>query len=154
VVLDQAPAALTASFCGVGNPFSLGPVRPGETVLDVGSGAGLDLFVASLLVGERGRVCGIDLTGEMVKLAERNLGSAGVKNVELKQVDSEAIPYGDGMFDVVISNGVINLSQDKALLFREILRVLKPGGRLQFCDVVLEKALPPSLAGSADAWSQ
>ena len=122
-------------------------------MLDVGCGAGLDLFIAGMLAGG-GRVCGIDLTDDMVRRAEENLALAGMRNVEVRKVDADAIPYGDGTFDVVISNGVINLSPCKEILFREVLRVLKPGGRLQFADVVQENDLPPGLAGSAEAWSQ
>jgi arsenite methyltransferase len=153
-LLEQALDGLLGSFCGVGNPFSLGPIREGEEVLDVGCGAGLDLYIAAKLVGHRGRVCGIDVTSEMIDRAEQNLRAAGVTNAELTRVEPGSIPYGEGTFDVVISNGVINLAQDKAALFREIHRVLKPAGRLQFADVVLEKELPASLSGSADAWSQ
>ena len=101
---------------------------PGEAVLDFGCGAGFDLFVAARLAGEKGRICGIDLTEAMVVKARENLALAGIRNVEIKQVDSESIPYDDRFFDVVMSNGVINLSIDKAGIFKEINRVLKPGG--------------------------
>ncbi len=154
IVLHSAPEQLLVSFCGVGNPFSLGAVRRKETVLDYGCGAGFDLYVASGLVGEAGRVCGIDLTADMARRAEANLTHAGIRNFEIKGVDSENIPYDAESFDVVISNGVINLAPDKEIVFREIHRVLKPRGRLQFADVVLEKTLPPGMAGSAEAWSQ
>jgi len=112
------------------------------------------MFVASKLVGEGGLVCGIDLTENMVVRARENLTIASIANFEVKKVDSETIPYDDRTFDVVISNGVINLSPRKETCFAEIYRVLKPGGRLQFADVVLENELPASLAGSAEAWSQ
>ena len=123
-------------------------------MLDFGCGAGFDLFVASRLVGERGLLRGIDLTGDMVLRARENLTLAGITNFEIKKVDAETIPYDDHSFDVVISNGVINLSPRKESSFKEIYRVLKSGGRLQFADVVLENELPVSLAGSAEAWSQ
>ena len=129
-------------------------IGAGESVLDLGCGGGLDLFVAATLVGESGRVTGIDLTEDMVRRAQENLALAGMQNVEVQKVDSDTIPYEDHAFDVVISNGVINLSPRKETLFQEIHRVLKPGGRLQFADVVLDGELPPSLAGSAEAWSQ
>ncbi len=153
-VIESAPARFIESYCGVGNPFSLGKINPGSAILDFGCGAGFDLFVAGKLVGENGRVCGIDLTEEMVQRASENLTLAGVANFEIKKVDSEAIPYDNHSFDVVISNGVINLSPSKQTTFREIYRVLKPGGKLRFADVVLENELPPNLAGSAEAWSQ
>lgn len=153
-VIGSAPARFFESYCGVGNPFLLGRINPGSVLLDFGCGAGFDLFAASKLVGEKGRVCGIDLTEEMVQRAGENLTLAGITNFEIKKVDSEAIPYDDRSFDVVISNGVINLSTSKEAAFREIYRVLKPGGKLQFADVVVENELPADLAGSAEAWSQ
>jgi arsenite methyltransferase len=153
-VIEGADPKLLESFCGVGNPFSLGTIRPGDRVLDFGCGAGFDLYVAAGLAGARGRVCGIDLTQEMVERARGNLSRAGIKGFEVTKVDSETIPYDDGLFDVVISNGVINLSPDKQACFREIHRVLKRGGRLQFADVVLESELPSGVAGSLEAWSQ
>jgi arsenite methyltransferase len=153
-IMENAHSQFFESSCGVGNPFSLGAIRLAATVLDFGCGGGFDLFVASKLVGENGRVCGIDLTEDMVVRATENLALAGITNFEIKKVDSEIIPYDDNSFDVVISNGVINLSPCKQTSFKEIYRVLKPGGRLQFADVVLEKDLPASLAGSAEAWSQ
>jgi arsenite methyltransferase len=153
-VIAGAHARFFESSCGVGNPFSLGPIRAGESVLDIGCGGGLDLFVASRLVGEQGRLSGIDLTEDMVRTARENLARAGIANYEIMKVDSEAIPYADRSFDAVISNGAINLSPRKETLFREVHRVLKPGGRLQFADIVLERDLPAALAGSAEAWSQ
>ncbi len=110
--------------------------------------------MASKLVGGKGRVYGIDLTEEMVQRAKKNLAVAGAANVEIKRVDSETISYGDCFFDMIISNGVINLTPSKETTFREMHRVLKPGGRLQFADVMLEKELPANLAGSTEAWSQ
>jgi ubiquinone/menaquinone biosynthesis C-methylase UbiE len=123
-------------------------------VLDIGSGAGFDLYVASRLVGEFGKVCGVDLTEEMVDLALQGLAEAGLANLEVILVSSEKIPFDDNTFDAVISNGVINLSPCKQELFQEIFRVMKKGGKLQFADVVLEKKLPGTLVGSLDAWSQ
>ncbi len=153
-VIESAPEQFFDSSCPVGNPFSLGPIAPGSALLDFGCGAGFDLFVAAKLVGEKGRLYGVDLTEEMVQRAKENLALAGVKNCEVRKVDAEAIPYDDHSFDVVISNGVINLSPNKETTFKELHRVLRPGGRLQFADVVLENDLPAGLAQSAEAWSQ
>jgi len=153
VLRDFSPELLNA-FCGVGNPFALGEILPGSVVLDIGSGAGFDLLVASRLAGPNGRVYGIDLTAEMIARARENLAATDAANVSLTQVDSEAIPYADAMFDVVISNGVINLSPRKSELFKEIRRVLKAGGRLQFADIVSETEIPKKLVGSLEAWSQ
>jgi len=138
----------------VGNPFSLGGIAPGHRVLDFGCGAGFDMFVAGNSVCTGGLVCGIDLTEDMVVRATDNLRQAGLKNFEVRQVDAEDIPFADDFFDVVISNGVINLSPCKQQCFAEIFRVLKPGGKLHFADVILEKDLPSHLIGSLEAWSQ
>lgn len=153
-IIESAHPRFFESSCGVGNPFSLGTIRLGAVVLDFGCGAGFDLFVASKLVGDSGFVCGIDLTEEMAARARENLTLVGITNFEIRNVESETIPYDDHFFDVVISNGVINLSPCKQASFKEIYRVLKRGGRLQFADVVLEKDLPESLLRSAEAWSQ
>ena len=154
VFIQDAAPSLLDSFCGVGNPFSLGNVSPGTNVLDIGSGAGFDLYVAKRLVGMSGKVCGIDLTQEMVERARKNLTDPGMSDIEVTHVSSEEIPYTDNTFDTVISNGVINLSPCKQELFQEIFRVLRNGGKLQFADVVLEKELPGALTGSLEAWSQ
>lgn len=153
-IINSAKPGLLESFCGVGNPFSLAKIKKGDVVLDFGSGAGFDMFVASSLVGESGRVCGVDLTEEMVRRAENNLFEANISNVEIKKIDTEKLPYADSTFDVVISNGVINLSPCKDICFKEIYRVIKPGGRFQFADVVLETELPTNLSQSLEAWSQ
>ncbi len=153
-LIDAAHAGLLESFCGVGNPFSLFPIQPGSIILDVGCGAGFDLYIAARLTGPAGRVQGVDLTEAMVVRARKNLRAAGIANAEVRQAESESLPFKDNIFDVVISNGVINLSPEKETLFREINRVLKPGGWLCFADVVLEQELPQGMADSAEAWSQ
>ena len=152
--IREAPDVMMASFCGVGNPFSLGEIRLGEAVLDVGCGAGFDIFCASRLVGTEGNVCGIDITPEMVEKAKANLVQAGVSNTEVQVGNSEDIPFDDNTFDVVTSNGVLNMSPLKKDTYREILRVLKPDGRLQFADLVLRGDLAPEDLESLDAWSQ
>ncbi len=152
-LIERLPGEILASFCGVGNPFALGPIETGEAVLDVGSGAGFDMIVASRYVGENGQVCGVDMTPEMVARARKNLALAGVLNGEIREGSSEAIPYDDAFFDVVISNGVLNLSPRKETSFGEVLRVLKEGGRLQFADIVLKEGAEQATACSIDAWS-
>ncbi len=122
--------------------------------MDIGCGAGFDLYVASQLVGDNGKIVGVDLTEEMVDRARTNLATLQVKNAEVHLISSEQLPFADNTFDVVISSGVINLSPDKPSLFSEIHRVLKPVGRLQFADIILDKELPPHLATSVESWSQ
>lgn len=151
-IVDTVPADVLKSFCGVGNPFSLGSIQRGESVLDIGCGSGFDLFIARHVVGPSGLVYGIDSTPEMADKALKNLRLAGIANVQVRVADSETIPYGDGFFNVIISNGVLNLSPLKEKSFQEIYRVLKPGGRLQFVDIVLKEELPPDTARSLDAW--
>ncbi|HEB02265.1 MAG TPA: methyltransferase domain-containing protein [Nitrospirae bacterium] len=152
-LLADMPADVADTFCGVGNPFSIGPVNPGESVLDIGSGAGFDLIMASLMVGPRGRVTGIDLTPAMVDKARENLKAAGITNADVILTGVEDMPCEDSSFDLATSNGVLNLSPLKEKSFREIHRVLKPGGRLQFADIVLKEDLPGKVASSLEAWS-
>ncbi|MEE4241654.1 MAG: methyltransferase domain-containing protein [Desulfopila sp.] len=153
-ILARIPAGILDSFCGVGNPFSLGEIQPGESILDIGSGAGFDLIVARSKTGPEGRVCGVDLTPEMIARARSNFAELAIADIETLQVDSEQLPFADETFDLIISNGVINLSPEKGLLFQEMYRVLKTGGRVQIADMVLEKELPPGMAGNLDAWAQ
>ena len=150
---SNLPDDVFDTFCGVGNPLALGSIHSGEKVLDIGCGAGLDMILASRLVGPAGRVCGIDLTPEMVEKARINLVRAGASNAKAVVAGSEAIPYDDDTFDVVTSNGMLNLSPLKEQSLREIFRVLRPGGRLHLADIVLNEGLPADIANSLDAWS-
>ena len=151
-IIESMPNELIESFCGVGNPFTLGPINSGETIIDVGCGAGFDLFYASRMVGQTGKVCGIDLTSEMVEKAKLNLKHYGVSNYDVQIAEVESVPYQDSTFDVAISNGVLNLSPLKEKSFREIYRVLKPNGRLQFADIVLKED-SPLMRSTLEAWS-
>ena len=153
-VIDRLPDDVLASFCGVGNPFACGPIKQGEAILDVGCGAGVDMIVASRFVSTTGKVCGIDMTPEMAEKARANLRRSGVTGAEVQVSGAESVPYPDASFDIVISNGVINLSPAKEEVFKEIYRVLRPGGRLQFADIVVNQTLPPEVANSLEAWSQ
>jgi ubiquinone/menaquinone biosynthesis C-methylase UbiE len=145
---------LLNSFCGVGNPFGLAEIAAGSSVLDVGCGAGFDLIVASELVGPAGMVHGTDLTREMTTRAQTVVDQLGITNIAIRHVDSDALPYNDEMFDVVVSNGVINLSPSKRDLFQEIFRVLKPGGVLQFADIVRDQDSPGGKGANLAAWAQ
>jgi len=137
------PQAVRERFVGVGNPFALGPIRTGEAVLDLGCGAGFDAFIAAQLVGLAGRVVGIDLSPEMLAAAEAGLREAKFTQVEFQAAPVEALPFSDASFDLALSNGVLNLIPDKAAALREIFRVLRPGGRLQACDIGLVGDRPP-----------
>ena len=154
IAIEAAPADLLDSFCGVGNPLTLGPLAAGEAVLDVGCGGGFDLFVAGSLVGSGGRAHGIDLTPEMVALAGQGLAQAGITWARVEVGSAEEIPSDAVSFDMVLSNGALNLSPDKETAFREIYRVLRPGGRLHFADIVQSGQVPREAAGDPDAWSQ
>jgi SAM-dependent methyltransferase len=148
------PDAVTASYCGVGNPFSLGPINEGETILDIGCGAGADTIFAVMMTGPSGKVVGIDLVSEMLERAKKNLSLTDFKNVTLKKSSAENLPFSDQEFDVVISNGVFNLVPDKAKALLEVYRVLKPEGRLMIADQILTGELPREKKQIIKSWSQ
>ena len=152
-VLDRIPPEATASFAGVGYFFDLAELRPGETVLDLGSGSGMDAFFAALAVGREGRVVGVDFTAEQLEKARRLADRDEFERVELVEGRIEAIPVLDESFDCVISNGVINLSPQKDRVFEEAARVLRPGGRLAIADIVSEQQLKESIVCDADLWA-
>src|SRR5712692_6851319 len=133
--VDSLPDVAVESFAGVANPFSLRPLQKGERVVDVGSGAGFDSFVAAHLVGPVGKVIGVDMTEEMLVKARSTAGRLGYSNVEFREGLAERLPVEDGWADTVISNGVINLCPDKRAVFSELHRVMRPGGWLQFADI-------------------
>jgi arsenite methyltransferase len=137
---------------GCGNPVALASLRPGETVLDLGSGAGIDCFLAARKVGAEGRVIGVDMTPEMLERARKNAADAHVSNVEFRLGEIEHLPVADNSVDAIISNCVINLSPDKPQVFREAFRALRPGGRLMVSDIVLDSPLPKGLLDSVAAY--
>ncbi|MEW5988287.1 MAG: methyltransferase domain-containing protein, partial [Chloroflexota bacterium] len=147
------PESSIESFAGTGNPFSLAPIRPGEYVVDVGSGAGMDSLVAARMAGAAGRVTGVDMTPAMLAKARHAASEAGMDNVEFRTGYAEALPVPDGWADVVISNGVLNLMPDKSLALQEMARVLKPTGRLQMADILVQKAVPESAKRKIDLWT-
>jgi arsenite methyltransferase len=146
--LAQLPPPVWASAAAVGNPFALGPIMVGETVVDLGCGAGADLCIAALLVGNQGRAIGIDITSAMVAKAEKAARDLGLTNVDVRLGDIAALPLENASADVVISNGSINLSSHKPCVFREVFRVLRPGGRVQVADMVRDAAVDAPSCGS------
>jgi ubiquinone/menaquinone biosynthesis C-methylase UbiE len=151
--VDAMPPGAVESFAGVGNPFSLGPIHAGETVLDVGSGSGFDCIVAGQAVGPAGKVIGVDMTEAMVQKARATARVMGLAQVEFRQGFVEELPVADASVDVATSNGVINLCPDKYRVFAEIFRTLKPGGRLYLADVVLHKPVPDAAKANVDLWT-
>ena len=147
------PDVAVESFAGVASPFALRSLARGERVVDVGSGAGFDFFVAAHHVGPTGRVVGVDMTQEMLAKSRSTVGELGLTNVEFREGLAEDLPVEDGWADVVISNGVINLCADKKSTFSEIYRVLRPGGRLQFADIANGKPVPASAMQNVDLWT-
>jgi arsenite methyltransferase len=152
-VVDALPDRAVESFAGVGNPFELRRLEPGERVVDAGSGAGFDSFVAASHVGPAGQVVGIDMTPEMLDKARETADALALDNVEFREGLLESMPVDDGWADAVISNGVINLCADKRSAFDEIRRVLRPGGHLQFADIANGRPVPPEALRDIDLWT-
>ena len=147
------PESNIASFAGTGNPFSVGDIHAGETVVDVGSGAGFDSLIASRLVGSAGRVVGVDMTPEMLSKARAGAEAMRATYVEFREGLAESLPIPDNFADVVISNGVLNLTLDKTETLREWFRILKPGGRLQVGDILVEREVPNSALDDISLWT-
>jgi SAM-dependent methyltransferase len=153
VVVDALPDRAVESFAGVANPFSLRVIQPGERVVDVGSGAGFDSFIAAHHVGSDGHVIGVDMTSEMLAKSRATAFTLGLHNVEFRDGYAEALPIDDESADVVISNGVFNLCADKRAAFNEVWRVLRPGGTLQFADIANGRPVPPDALRQIDLWT-
>jgi arsenite methyltransferase len=151
--LALLPAEATASFAGIGNPHAIQPLAAGETVVDIGCGAGTDLLLAARRVGPRGRAFGVEMTAAMVERARSAAREAGLTNVEVLKGDATALPLADADVDMVISNGVLNLVPEKERAFSEIVRVLRPGGRLQLADIAVEAELGDDVRRNIDLWT-
>jgi arsenite methyltransferase len=151
--LAELPESSTASFAGVGNPHAIEQISSGEIVLDIGSGAGMDLMLAARKAGPTGKAIGVDMTPAMLETCRSAARTAGLANVELHQGDAESLPLDDSSVDVAISNGVLNLTTDKLQAFGEILRVLRPGGRLQLADIVVGEELSEGIRNDIDLWA-
>lgn len=152
-LLARVPETSCESFAGVANPFSLGALHPGEDVLDIGCGAGLDTLLAAQMVGPSGSVTGIDMTPAMLAKARRSVAEMGLATVTIVEGSAEQLPFADASFDVVISNGVIDLIPDKDAVFSEIVRVLRAGGRIQLADVTIQRPVSEDGRRNIDLWT-
>src|SRR5579859_7042410 len=151
--LEGIPEGSLASFAGTGNPFRIGQLQPGERVVDIGSGAGLDSLIAAKLVGPDGQVIGVDMTPAMLEMARKSAVEAGLGQVEFREGLAELLPIPENWADVVISNGVLNLLPDKLAALQEMARVLKPSGRLQIGDILVQQAVPEDAKQQIDLWT-
>ena len=151
---EKLPNEVASSYCGVGNPFSLGKINQGEQVLDIGCGAGVDTILAAIIVGPKGSVIGVDIVSEMIARAENNLQMMELDNVKFQKVSGENLPFSDDTFDVVTSNGVINLIPDKETAMSEIIRVLKPAGRLMVADQIAAGSVQKDIKARLENWFQ
>jgi SAM-dependent methyltransferase len=151
--LGNVPDTAAESFAGVANPWKLGRLEPGERVLDLGSGAGTDALIAAQMVGARGRVIGVDMTPEMLATARAAAAEMGASNVEFVEAEAERLPFSDESFDIVVSNGVVDLIPDKDAVFAELHRVLGPGGRLQIADVTIQRPVSEEGRRNIDLWT-
>jgi arsenite methyltransferase len=151
--LEGVPEGSIASFAGTGNPFRIGQLQPGERVVDVGCGAGIDSLIAVKMVGPSGQVIGVDMTQAMLEMARKSAHEAGAGNVEFREGLAESLPIPDGWADVVISNGVLNLVPNKLAALQEMARVLKPTGRLQIGDILVQQAVPEDAKQQIDLWT-
>lgn len=151
--LEGVPESSIESFAGTGNPFSINELRPGQTVVDIGCGAGIDSLIAARMVGPSGSVIGVDMTPAMLTKARTSAAAAQITNIEFREGYGEALPVPDEWADVIISNGVLNLMPDKSVALKEMWRVLKPGGRLQIADILVQKAVPTSAKQKIDLWT-
>ncbi len=153
-LIDKLPDAVASSYCGVGNPFSLGKINQGDRILDIGCGAGVDTILAAIMAGPKGSAVGVDIVAEMIARAESNLQMMGLDNVNFQKVSGEQLPFSGDTFDVVISNGVINLIPDKEAAMSEIIRVLKPTGRLMVADQIAAGSVQKDIKARLDNWFQ
>ncbi len=151
--LNALPLAATEVFCGMGNPFKMGALERGATVIDIGSGGGMDCMLAAKQVGPSGTVIGIDMTDAMLERSSGAARAAGLVNIRFEKADMNRLPLADESVDVVISNGVINLAPDKEAVFAELFRVVKPGGRLQFADIIMKSDLSEDARNNIDLWT-
>lgn len=151
--LDRLPPGAIEQALGVGNPVRAARLRPGEVVIDLGCGGGIDTILAAQAVAPSGEAMGLDMLPEMIDVAARNAAAAGVRNVRWLRGDMEAVPLPDESVDVVISNGVVNLSPRKSRVFAEMYRIMRPGGRFALADIVLDDDLPPEIATDPAAWA-